>query len=351
MAAQNLPATAREYARASRLEQQAALAAIRRQWRRMGSDFDASWAAILPTLLAIIGTAQRRAAELADAYIPAVLEETGQTRSIPAAAETRIESFVGVTGAGIAVADQISLAPIRAKQARQSRISSDGLTTTMLPGATEAQALVSAGQWLTATTGTILSDTGRAVESTGMATRSVGGFVRMLNPPSCGRCAVLAGRWYRMRDAFDRHPGCDCRHIPASEAVSGDMTLDLHAYLDSLDEAGQVKVLGSKANLEAWRDYGAEPQQIINAYRGGIRSAQDVYGGGGTVKYTTDASTKRSLATYRMRNASRLERDAGQVILPNGKRTMVRRMPETILRTSDSPEAAIRQLRLYGWIA
>lgn len=337
MSAQNLPATATEYARASRREQQAALAAIRRQWRRMGPDFDSSWAAIAPTLLAIIGTAQRRTAELSVAYIPAVLEETGQLRSIPAAAETNVAAFVGVTGAGTAVADQIAAAPIRAKQA-------------VSEGMSQARALMVGGQWLTATTGTILSDTGRAVETTGMATRDVSGFVRMLNPPSCGRCAVLAGRWYRKDAGFPRHPGCDCRGIPASESISGDMTLDLHAYLDSLDEAGQVKVLGSKANLEAWRDYGAEPQQIINAYRGGIRTAQGTYGGG-TVKYTTDASTRRSLATYRMRNASRLDRDAGAVIFPNGKRALVRRMPETILATTQGREQILRQLRLYGWIA
>jgi hypothetical protein len=336
MSVQNLPTTATEYARASRREQRAALAAIRRQWRRMGPDFDSSWAEIAPTLLAIIGLAQRRTAELADAYIPAVLEETGQTRSIHAAAETRIEAFVGVTGAGVTVADQVSVAPIRAKQA-------------VAGGASQDQALVSAGQWLTATSGTILSDTGRAVETTGMATRNVSGYVRMLSPPSCGRCAVLAGKFYHANQGFQRHPGCDCRHIPASEAIGGDMTLDLNAYLGSLDEAGQVKVLGSKANREAWSKYGAEPQQIINSYRGGIRTAQDVRGN--TVRYTTDAATRRSLATYRMRNASRLERDAGAIRLANGKTGLVRRMPETILRTSSSPEAVVRQLRLYGWIA
>lgn len=336
MTAQNLPLSAREYARASRREQQAALAAIKRQWRRMGADFDSSWVMIAPTLLAIIGTAQRRTAELADAYIPAVLEETGQTRAIPAAAEVNTAGFVGVTGAGGAVADQVGLASIRAKQA-------------VAEGATQAQALMAAGNWLTATAGTILSDTGRAVETTGMATRNVGGYVRMLNPPSCGRCAVLAGRYYRKNQGFQRHPGCDCRHIPASESIAGDMTLDLHAHLDSLDEAGQVKLLGSKANREAWAEHGADPQQIINAYRGGIRTAQDVRGN--TIRYTTDAATRRSLATYRMRNASRLDQDAGSVRFANGKTGLVRRMPETILRTTQGREQILRQLRLYGWIA
>lgn len=334
MLTQSLPSTATEYARATRAEKRAALAAIRRQWRRMGSDFDASWSLIAPTVAAIIGVAQRRTAQLADEFIPAVLEQTGQLRAVPAAAETNVAAFVGVTGAGISVVDQIDVTPIRAKQAVAS-------------GSTAHQALAVGGSWLVRTAGTILADTARAVETTGMATRGVSGYVRMLVPPSCGRCAVLAGRWYRTREAFQRHPGCDCTHIPASEAVGSDMTLDLHAYLGSLDEAGQVKLLGSRANVEAWRDYGANPQQIINAYRGGLRTAQDVRGN--TVRYTLDASTRRSAATYWMRNASRLDRDAGAVLV-GGRAQLVRRMPETILRTTQGRERILHQLRLYGWI-
>lgn len=334
MPAQNLPQTATEYARASRREQQAALAAIRRQWRRMGPEFDRSWLLIAPSITAILGTAQRRTAELADDYIPAVLEETSQTRAIPAAARTNVAAFVGVTGSGLATADVLDLAPVRAKQA-------------VAEGATQAQALTSAGHWLTATAGTILSDTGRAVETTGMATRSVGGYVRMLNPPSCGRCAVLAGKWYRKNAGFQRHPGCDCRMIPASEAIGGDLTLDIDAYLNSLDEADQVKVLGSQANRTAWSEYGADPSQIINAYRGGIKTAQDRYGN--AVRFSDVGTTKRGWAGWSMRNRStRLDRDAGLVQVA-GKRTLVRRMPETILRTTAGREQILRQLRLYGW--
>lgn len=337
MPAQNLPTTATEYARASRKEQRAALAAIRRQWRRMGGDFDSSWASIAPALLTIIGTAQRRTVELANDYIPAVLEETGQTRAIAAAAETNTAAFVGVTGSGGMVADQVGLVPIRAKQA-------------VAEGVSQAQALMAAGKWLTATTGTILSDTGRAAETVGMATRPVGGYVRMLNPPSCGRCTVLAGRFYRKNQGFQRHPGCDCRHIPASEGVAGDMTLDIHAYLDSLDEAGQIKVLGSKSNLEAWRDYGADPNQIINAYRrGSLRTAQSTYGGGQRIDYTVEGTDRRGWATRSMSKASRLDLDAGAVMV-DGKRILVRRMPETILRTTQNREQVLRQMRLYGWI-
>lgn len=35
------------------------------------------------------------------------------------------------------------------------------------------------------------------------------GYVRMLTPPSsCDRCVILAGRWYRWNQGFERHPMC-----------------------------------------------------------------------------------------------------------------------------------------------
>ena len=59
-------------------------------------------------------------------------------------------------------------------------------------------------------------DANRAAESAVVAARTkVGGYVRQLNPPSCSRCAILAGRWYRWNKGFQRHPHCDCVHVPA----------------------------------------------------------------------------------------------------------------------------------------
>ena len=37
---------------------------------------------------------------------------------------------------------------------------------------------------------------------------------RVLVPPSCKRCVVLAGRIYRDLEGFKRHPKCDCQHWP-----------------------------------------------------------------------------------------------------------------------------------------
>lgn len=345
MLTQSLPQAATDYAREQRLEQQAALAAVRRQWRRMdAADFDRSWATIAPTVVAIVATAQQRVADSADAYIPAVLVETGQERAAEARALTTTAEWVGWTGAGVTVADSLAAAPIRAKQARQGTIQTgevDGRTvTTYSPGKTGPQALALAGNWLTASIGTILSDTARSVEAVGMYTRPVGGYVRMLNPPSCARCAILAGRFYRKNAGFDRHPGCDCRHIPASEAVAGDLRLNVSDYYDSLDDAGKLQFAGSKANAQAIAD-GADPAQIVNAYRrtAGMRFAQvspikREFGN----KYTTEGATRRALAFQQQTGLRR-----------NG-RAQARLMPESIYRNAASQEDAIRQLKLYGWI-
>ncbi len=330
MLTQNLPSTATEYARAQRAEQKAALAAIRRQWRLMGNDFDASWLRVSPTIMAILGTAQLRVADNARDFIPAVLEDTGQLRAVEALASTNTRALVGLTGAGMAVQDALSLAPIRAKQA-------------VAGGDAAYQGLVKAGAWLSYMAGGILSDTKRSSESLGMYTRNVGGYIRVLNPPSCSRCVILAGKWYRKNQGFSRHePTCDCYHIPASESVGSDMTINPDAYYRSLDDAGRLKLAGSMANFKALED-GADLTQIVNAYRrtSGMSFAQvspikrDRFGN----LYTTEGTTRRGLAGQQQTGLRR-----------NG-RAQMRLMPESIYRTAKSQEDALRLLKLYGWIS
>ncbi|MBK6887020.1 MAG: hypothetical protein IPH03_11745 [Tetrasphaera sp.] len=41
------------------------------------------------------------------------------------------------------------------------------------------------------------------------------GYIRVLSPPSCDRCSVLGGKWFKWNTGFARHPGCDCKHVPA----------------------------------------------------------------------------------------------------------------------------------------
>ncbi|MFK4494807.1 hypothetical protein [Dermacoccus sp. GAS27A] len=65
---------------------------------------------------------------------------------------------------------------------------------------------------------TQISDAGRAGGAVSIAARpKVTGYVRMLVPPSCSRCAILAGKEYRWNQGFQRHPHC----FPAGVVVSG----------------------------------------------------------------------------------------------------------------------------------
>lgn len=178
---QALPPSAESYAAAQRREIQAAVAASLRQWRRMTGEFDVSWSRVAPTLLAITSTAQDRIASGAQDYIPAVLEDTGQTRAIAPAARIDTRALIGVTGDGRPVESLLYGAVTNAK-------------TAVADGATPYQALRAQSSWLSMTLGTLLSDTGRASESLGMGVRPVTGYVRMLEPPSCSRCTVLAGK-------------------------------------------------------------------------------------------------------------------------------------------------------------
>lgn len=112
------------------------------------------------------------------------------------------------------------------------------------------------------------------------------GWVRMLTPPSCGRCAILAGRWYGWNEGFQRHPNCDCRHIPAPESDAGELTVDPLAYFESLTIDEQDDYFG-QAVAEAIRN-GADVVQTVNA--------QNRKGGTYTVdgrQYTREGVTRK----------------------------------------------------------
>ncbi len=316
----------------------------------MGDDFDASYAHIEGELLEVADLAQSRVLAGAQEYIPAVLEETGQRRALTAAFAVNADSLVGVAGDGMPTDSLLYGSVIHAKE----RVAA---------GASTREALASSSQWLSTAVGTLLSDTGRSSEKLATMARPVTGYVRMLNPPSCGRCVVLAGKRESSSVPFRRHPGCDCRSIPAAESLADDLTIDAREYFDSLDEAGQARLMGSRANAAAVRDHDADINQIINAYRrgGDVRPAQIF---GRDIKYTTEGTTRRGLAYTRMRGmrgnsdarvqsgfATRLTRTG-----PEQRAVMMTRsraprlMPESIAQIATDKADQERLLRLYGWV-
>lgn len=158
-------------------------------------------------------------------------------------------------------------------------------------------------------------------------------YVRMLNPPSCPRCAILAGRIYRDLDAFDRHPGCDCVMVPVQDWQTAHDAGLVSSFADAF-EKGNVSGL-SKTDAQAIAD-GATPHEVVNATRGlnapGITAALRTEVFGRKVKATTEGTTKR--AAWRKANPTRL----------------VRLRPESIYEFAKDREDAVRLLKLYGYI-
>ncbi|NCL75679.1 hypothetical protein AIIKEEIJ_06308 [Rhodococcus sp. YH1] len=318
---------------------------IRRLWRRMGSDFDASWQMIEPILLMSVLQAQESIAVRSAAFIPEVVDAL----NIDVAPEGAIvpDAVVGVTGDGRPVDALLAGGPIAAKRA-------------ITAGATETVALETGGRWLELAVKTLISDTGRAVESVGVAARPGVGYVRMLNPPSCSRCVILAGRFYRYNRGFLRHPGCDCRHIPSRESMAGDLRIDPDRYFHSLPASEQDRIF-TKAGAEVIRE-GADINQVVNA-RSGMSTAQTNLAGwipkgrlsrtevyGQMVETTTAGITRRGVAYRAMSRAGYAQR---QTDVRTGRYFQARAprlMPESILRLADDRADAIRLLKLYGYM-
>lgn len=105
----------------------------------------------------------------------------------------------------------------------------------------------------------MVQDAARAAESVAVTVRPNIYHVRFLAPPSCGRCAVLAGRIYRWSTGFERHTNCDCAMIPTT--IASPYAQDV----EQLVRDGQVTGL-SKADRQALAD-GAELSQVVNVRR------------------------------------------------------------------------------------
>lgn len=199
-----------------------------------------------------------------------------------------------------------------------------------------------------------VQDAGRAAVQAGMQARpAVRGYVRMLNPPSCSRCAILAGRVYHSMAAFDRHPRCDCVNVPAAESAE-DWTTSPRHYFDSLTAQQQDATFGEAA-AQAIRD-GADIAQVVNAYSG--VTTMRAYGK--DVQATTVGTTKRALfGGYEMLADGTLRRrpDSELRKLPGNRyrtATPPRLLPDEIYRLAgelgwDRAEV-LRQLRRFGYL-
>jgi hypothetical protein len=234
-----------------------AAAEVGRLWRKMGDDFDASWARLSPAVLDVLVEAQRQVTDEALKYVPRVLAETDQPNRPHGRLNTR--ALVGVAS------DQRPLESLALGAVTEAK-------TAAGEGANTHAALAQGGNWLDLMTKLQVADAARQAVGVMTAVRpDLGGTVRVLNPPSCQRCAILAGRFYRWSTGFQRHPRCDCVNLPARQGrwaqAEGFITDPMDAFRN-----GEIRDL-TRAQTKAIED-GADISRVVNARRGMSTTAQ-----------------------------------------------------------------------------
>ena len=124
-------------------------------------------------------------------------------------------------------------------------------------------------------------DVSRQATSAMMAvTKETNGYYRQLVAPSCGRCVVLAGKFFSKNAGFQRHPRCNCRHIPSHSDLKTDWALDPVEYFNSLtkkEQAGTFTKHGAELIKAAngHRDQQYALGRVMNT-RWGVRTSQAI---------------------------------------------------------------------------
>lgn len=284
-----------------------------------------SWAtSIGRRIYVLLSTLQQLAAADAARYVSDVLALQGLTYRGP---NVNPAQFAGIASDGRDLETLLAGAMVHLREEQNK-------------GRTDEEAKAAGANFLRMVLPTQVSDQARAAESVTLtaadATNAAGkgvqvGWIRLLTPPSCGRCAILAGRFYKWSDGFERHPMCDCRHVPCAAPAADDLTLNPKAYFDSLNEEQQNRLFGT-ANARAIRD-GADPAQVINAStRPGAMFTAD-----NGRRYTREGGTRRGLF--------------GQSDVRQRKGRVLRPTPLQIYRDAGGDRtAAIRMLKQFRYL-
>ena len=280
------PETAVKHYRAMLRLQRSARAAAAVAWSSLSAAYlSESWDSVSPALERAVSRLQLDAATRGAGYGGNTLADQGLYEAPEAWVDP--SSLAGVSSRGASLGAALYSAIPHTKDL-------------IAGGMPERVALARGREVLQMSAATQVADAGRTAAGLDTFARPRVGYVRMLNPPSCSRCSVLAGRFYRNNEGFRRHPRCDCVHVPTTRteaAESEGLVHDPYAYFESLSESAQDKTFG-KAQAQAIRD-GADLFQVVNSRRGmsyagvsadGTRRGQKV-----ASDFTREGTTRRAL--------------------------------------------------------
>lgn len=329
-------------------------------WRQISRrDISGSWEQLAPLLVGAVTQAQTEAARLADPYLDAVLD--AERADSAAAGRVVPSAFAGIASDGRPLLSLLYQPVIDWK-------------VRMLAGQSMEDAFRGSLASALRITATQVADAGRGATGAAMAgRRTIQGYVRVVQPPACSRCIILAGTEWGWNKGFQRHPRCDCIHLPTTliarnqgrgRVASDRFTpttrpgagtpgfIDPRAYFNGLSRAEQDRVFG-EAGARAVRE-GADMAQVVNARRG--MTTMSAYGR--RVQATTEGATRRG-AFYRLerartedRTGTRFARDRIDVRrgLPQFQLRTPRLMPEEIYRLAESRDEALAMLRRFGYL-
>lgn len=322
----------------------AAVSEARRLWRGLNtSQLNNSWLLAMPRLITVLTGAQFIAGQTAGDYIAAALDQ----QDILKPTEGLVNPFglVGVASDGRPL-DSLLMQPVVST------------LTALSTGSTLSRAMQIGYASLEMITRTQVADAFRGADSIAGSTRRVSHYVRVLTPPSCSRCVILAGDDRAWNTSFKRHPGCDCISLPSTQTKGFARRTNPKDYFASLPVAEQDRVF-TKAGAQAIRD-GADVGQVVNARRkaAGMSSAAPSKRDKIKARETgidinqavSRTSQRRRLQTVDVFGQPTFVTFSGDAIkLPGGGKAP-RLMPESIYAIAKDQDHAIRLLRLHGYI-
>lgn len=319
----------------------ARLAANRVQelWSQLDTrELSGSWRSwVGPQVVRTVTSGQLASAAAADGYVDSVVEAEGA--SADRAGRINPAAFAGVAADGRSLESLMLLSVITSKQRLAAGQSMDDA---LMAGLQQALRLTSSE----------VTQAGRsAVGSSMTGQRTIQGYVRVVQPPACARCIILAGVEYGWNKGFQRHPRCDCVHLPTTLiARSGrgrqrEGFISPGGYFGGLSRAEQDRVF-TAAGARAIRE-GGDINAIVNARRGMYTTT--TYGR--TLRATREGTTRRG-SFYRSERARDIARGRVPSNIGSSYRlTTPRLLPEQIFELAGSRDEAIAMLRRFGYLS
>lgn len=308
-----------EFQRAQAATAQGVLLLVRRQWDRMGSLDD--WPQIAARTTTLTAAGQFTAAQRGVNY-------ARDTLDVEPVGVVNPRAFAGIAPDGRRLDTLLYSSVVHARNTY----------------AKVEDQLESGRKWLSMLAHTAVADAGRGATHAQLTATPQAGYLRMVNPPCCQRCAILAGKFFRWDTGFERHPRCDCTHVPTTGQTPDGYVADI--------ALSQIHDL-TDAQRKAVED-GADLNQVLNAYRHRIADREGYMS-------TSEGTTRSGWASYVQREVARQRGETAQetsvsvgrrgaVEQYNVRRTPRRLTPEAIYRTARSREEAVRLLAFNGYL-